>query len=77
MGAAVTFYETMKRVMDERGIKPADLCERTGLYPSFFSKLKSGHTKDVTWDRALLIIDALGMTPDEFRDIQLGRQAEV
>ena len=73
----MTFYETMQYVMDERGIKPADLCERTGLYASFFSKLKSGYTKDVTWDKALLIIEALGLTPDQFRDIQLGRQVEV
>lgn len=73
----MTFYETMQYVMDKRGIKPADLCERTGLYPSFFSKLKSGHTKDVTWDKALLIIEALSLTPDQFRDIQLGRQVEV
>lgn len=72
----MTFYETMKLVMDERGIKPADLCERTGFHPSYFSKLKSGHMRDVSWDRAIAIILALDMTPDEFYARQSGDAAD-
>lgn len=66
----MTFYETLRRAMDMKNVTLPELCERTGLYPSYFSKLKSGHMRDVTWEKALEIIAALGMTPDEFRDLQ-------
>lgn len=72
----MTFYETMAAIMSEKGITAADLAAETGLYPSYFSKLKSGHAKDVTWDRAILIISALGVTPDEFAKLQAGSDAE-
>lgn len=62
----MTFYETLDAVMTERGMKPADLCELTGFHPSYFSKLKSGHMQSVSWEKAVAIIQALGMTPDEF-----------
>lgn len=63
----MSFYELYERALEAKGMTTAEVCERTGYYPAFFSKLKSGHAKDVTWERALAIIDALGMTPDEFR----------
>lgn len=70
----MTFYETLTLVMKEKGMTAAALAEKTGLYPSFFSKLKSGHTKDVTWEKAILIINALGITPDDFAKLQSGTQ---
>ena len=66
----MTFYEALEIVMKEKGIKPADICAKTGLNDPYFSKLKSGHMKDVTWEKALVIIAALDMTPDEFEAIQ-------
>ena len=65
----MTFYETLARVLDEKGMSPAELSAKTGINQSYFSKLKSGHTKDVTWEKALIIIGALDMTPDEFSKI--------
>ncbi len=65
-----SFFETMERCMRDRGLRYIDLAERTGFHPAYFSKLKNGQAKDVTWARALAIIDALGMTPDEFRAVQ-------
>ena len=65
----MTFYETLAFILDEKGIKPADLSAKSGIDQSYFSKLKSGHTKDVTWEKALKIIDALDMTPNEFHDV--------
>lgn len=62
----MTFYETLALVLNEKGMSPADLSAKTGIHQSYFSKLKSGHTKDVTWEKALVIIDALGMTPSDF-----------
>ena len=66
----MTFYETLTVALDKQGMTAADICAKTGIYPSYFSNLKSGHTKDVTWEKALQIIDALGMTPDEFQSLQ-------
>ena len=62
----MTFYETLEAILSERGMSAADLCAKAGIHQSYVSKLKSGHTKDVTWEKALTIIAALGMSPDEF-----------
>ena len=67
----MTFYETLEIAMRSRGLIPADICAKTGINAAYFSKLKSGHTKDVTWEKAVLIIRALGMTPDEFYALQI------
>ena len=66
----MTFYETLAYVLDEKGITPAELSAKTGINQSYFSKLKSGHMKDVTWDKALTIIAALDMTPNEFQSVE-------
>ena len=70
----MTFYETLAAIMNEKGLTAADICARTGIHASYFSKLKSGHTKDVTWEKAIAIIAALGMTPSEFYEIQVGNR---
>lgn len=66
----MSFYETFELALKKKGMVAYDICKATGLHSSYFSKLKSGHTKDVTWEKALLIISALGMTPDEFYALQ-------
>lgn len=63
----MTFYELYERALEQTGLTTADVCERTGFYPAYFSKLKSGHSRDVTWEKACAIIAALGMTPNEFQ----------
>lgn len=60
------FYETLERLMRERGITAAELARRTGIRPSYFSDLKHGRAKDVTWDKAFLIFRALEMSPNDF-----------
>lgn len=65
----MTFYKTLATVLDEKGMSPAELSAKTGISQSYFSKLKSGHTKDVTWEKALTIIAALDMTPNDFYNI--------
>ena len=67
----MTFYETLEIAMLSRGLRAADICAKTGINAAYFSKLKSGHTKDVTWEKALMIIAALDMTPDEFYALQI------
>lgn len=66
----MNFYETLVIAMDKKGMRAADLCAKTGIHSSYFSKLKSGYMKDVTWDKALIILDALEMTPNEFVALQ-------
>ena len=66
----MTFYETLELVMNEKGMTAAEICERAGMHPSYISKLKSGHMKSPTWENAIAIIDALGMTLGEFAKIQ-------
>lgn len=56
--------------MRKTGISAAELSRKTGLYQSYFTHLKTGDAKDVTWERALKIIDALGMTPSEFAALE-------
>ena len=68
----MTFYETFELALQKTGMSTADVCNKTGLYPAYFSKLKSKHAKDVTWERALMIIAALGMTPNEFYELSQG-----
>lgn len=66
----MNFYETLALALKMKGMKAADICAKTGISSSYFSKLKSGYMKDVTWDKALEIIDALEMTPNEFLELQ-------
>ena len=62
----MSFYELLAVSMERTGITAAELSRRTGLSQSYFSNLKKGSAKDVTWEKALLIINALGMKPSEF-----------
>lgn len=69
----LNFYETLEIAMERRGLRPADLADRCEtVTPSYLSRLKNGYTKSVSWEKALEIIAALGMTPSEFYEIQKG-----
>lgn len=62
----MSFQELLIAAMNVRDMRPSQLSELTGFPPSYFAKLKSGYVKDPTWERALVIINALDMTPAEF-----------
>lgn len=68
----MTFYEALEICMRRKGMKPVEVSERAGLNESYISRLKHGKMKSVEWEKALRIIEALGMTPNEFRAVQLG-----
>lgn len=72
-----SFYEALEIAMRRRGMKASELAVLTGMHQSYFSKLKSGHQKSVEWEKALTIIEALGMTPNEFYAIQIGDEPQV
>lgn len=66
----MTFYEALEIAMEEKGMKPSEVAAKADLHQSYISKLKSGHQRSVDWEKALAIIEALGMTPNEFYEIQ-------
>lgn len=72
----MTFYEALVIAMEMKGLRPVDVAERAGIHQSYISKLKSRHQKSVDWDKALVIIEALGMTPNEFCEIYLSDAAQ-
>lgn len=59
------FGEVVTRELEKRGWKPAELARRSGLSPSYISRLQSGGIKSPTMDAARMIAMALGMTVDE------------
>lgn len=66
----MSFGKTLKRVMYERGLKSVDLADEM-VSKQYISKLMNDRVKSPTWDKALNIIEKLGMTPSEFRSIEL------
>lgn len=66
----MSFGKTLKRVMDERGLKSVDLADEI-VSVQYISKLMNDRVKSPTWDKALNIIEKLGMTPSEFRSIEI------
>ncbi len=60
----------MKRAMAERGLKSVDLADEV-ITVQYVSKLVTCRTKSPTWDKAVYIIEKLGMTPSEFRSIEI------
>ena len=68
----MTFAETLELVMGAKGLKAVEVAERSGVAASYLSKLATGRVKEPTWQKACAIIDALGMTTDEFKHLQEG-----
>jgi transcriptional regulator with XRE-family HTH domain len=66
----MTFYENLEKALRKRGFTAAELSRRSGVSQTYISNLKVGVAKDVTWEKALKIIEALGMTPSEFAALE-------
>lgn len=47
-----------------------DLVEKSGVNAPYISKLLNGKIKEPTWAKACAIIDTLGLSVDEFRNLQ-------
>lgn len=56
--------------MAERGLKSVDLADKV-ITVQYVSKLVTGRTKSPTWDKAVYIVEKLGMTPSEFRSLEI------
>lgn len=59
------FRDTLRVLMDEKNVKACDLIN-DDITAQYLSKLLNGKVKDHTWDKAMAIIDSLGITVDEF-----------
>lgn len=66
----MSFGKTLKKVLQDRGIRAASLVDEN-LSAKYLSKLINGTTKCPTWEKALYIIEKLGMTPSEFRALEI------
>lgn len=66
----MSFGKTLKLVMDERGLRAVDLADES-ITVQYISKLINGRTKSPTWDKAVHIAENLGMTPSEFRALEI------
>lgn len=66
----MTFSQVMVACMDELGMRPAELADKSGVGRPYISQLIKGKLVDPSWSKARAIIAALGMTPEEFAALQ-------
>ena len=59
------FRNTLRVLMNEKNVKACDLVN-DDITAQYLSKLLNGKVKDPTWDKALAIIESLGISVDEF-----------
>lgn len=60
----MSFTERLNHVLNEKGMKQADLCRATGLSSAQVTHLVTGRTKDPTLPTAVKIADALDVSLD-------------
>lgn len=66
----MTFAEALRQAMKERGIKQVHIVKATGLSDAYVSMLVNGKVEDPKFGTAELVIDALGMSLDEFSELR-------
>lgn len=66
----MTFADAVREAMNSQSMDAKTLVEKSGVNAPYISKLLNGKIKEPTWAKACAIIDALGMTVDEFRHFQ-------
>ena len=59
------FRNTLRVLMNEKNVKACDLVN-DDITAQYLSKLLNGKVKDPTWDKALAIIESLGISVYEF-----------
>ncbi len=69
-------YESIKRLCDERGIKPGKMCTEIGISRGLISDLKSGRTKSITSETAHKIADYFGVSVDRVLGTEQKKEAD-
>lgn len=57
--------------MDEKNLSAKELSKMSGVNEPYISRLLNGKIKEPSWEKACAIVDAFGLTVDEFRSLQL------
>lgn len=65
----MAFTETLKAAMDAKNLRSVDITSDEITAP-YLSRLLKGKVKEPTWQKALVIINSLDMTVDEFCDLE-------
>lgn len=65
----MAFTETLKAVMNAKNLRSVDITSDEITAP-YLSRLLKGKVKEPTWQKALVIINSLDMTVDEFCDLE-------
>ena len=65
----MTFGQTLSKVMAEKGMDAVTLSQLSGVNTQYISKLRKGKIVDPTFTKAVALILALGMTPNEFYEL--------
>ena len=60
-------WEQLNQIMQERNLNGNQLSKMAGVNRSFFSDLKTGKVKYLSWPNMCKIADALEVSLDEFR----------
>ena len=60
-------WEKLNKIMQERDLNGSQLSKMAGVNRSFFSDLKTGKVKYLSWPNICKIADALEISLDEFR----------
>ena len=63
----VEMWEQLNKIMQERNLNGSQLSKMAGVNRSFFSDLKSGKVKHLSWPNICKIADALEISLDELR----------
>ena len=66
----MAFSSVLERLMAERGMKAIELSRASGVTTSYISKILTGTMKEPTWSKACALIDALGVSLDEFHALE-------
>ena len=60
-------WEQLNKIMQERNLNGSQLSKMAGVNRSFFSDLKTGKVKYLSWPNICKIADALEISIDELR----------
>lgn len=63
----IEMWEQLNKIMQERNLNGSQLSKMAGVNRSFFSDLKTGKVKYLSWPNMCKIADALEVSLDEFR----------
>ncbi len=57
----MTFGEALIQIMDEKGIKPAELARLSGVSKQTINELVKGRSKEPTFTKAKMLANGLGI----------------